>query len=95
MFNFFCKILQHPKINPGSAPDTTTPLVANFSKTTALSSKKFVCEQDMSISDLSKKFRFFGLNSSAFALGKQPGNPNFHSFFISFLVALLRFRKTT
>ena len=20
MFNFFCKILQHPKINPGSAP---------------------------------------------------------------------------
>ena len=21
MFNFFCKILQHPKINPGSAPD--------------------------------------------------------------------------
>ena len=21
MFHFFCKILQHPKINPGSAPD--------------------------------------------------------------------------
>ena len=21
MFNFFCKILQHPKINPGSAHD--------------------------------------------------------------------------
>ena len=21
MFNFFCKTLQHPKINPGSAPD--------------------------------------------------------------------------
>ena len=20
MFNFFCKILQHPKINPGTAP---------------------------------------------------------------------------
>ena len=20
MFNFYCKILQHPKINPGSAP---------------------------------------------------------------------------
>ena len=24
MFNFFCKILQHPKINPGSAPDYYT-----------------------------------------------------------------------
>ena len=24
MFNFFCKILQHPKINPGSAPDKYT-----------------------------------------------------------------------
>ena len=22
MFNFFCKISQHPKINPGSAPDS-------------------------------------------------------------------------
>ena len=25
MFNFFCKILQHPKINPGSAPDCNFP----------------------------------------------------------------------
>ena len=24
MFNFFCKILQHPKINPGSAPGYTS-----------------------------------------------------------------------
>ena len=32
MFNFFCKILQHPKINPGSAPvnDRNIGLTSGF-----------------------------------------------------------------
>ena len=59
--------------------------------------KKYVYEQDINITNLSKKLRFFASNYSVFVLEKQPKNLNFFSFFISFLVALLRFcfRKTT
>ena len=30
MLNYFCKILQHPKINPGSAPDCAKNEVKDF-----------------------------------------------------------------
>ena len=54
--------------------------MATFSKTTALSSRKYVSEQGISIPDLLKKHRFFGSHSSVFALEKQPKYPNFQSF---------------
>ena len=54
--------------------------MATFSKTTALSSRKYISEQGISIPDSSKKNRFFGSHSSVFALEKQPKYPNFQSF---------------
>ena len=50
-------------LRPESAPlryyhNTFTPLLANFSKTTALSSKKYICEQEMSIPDFQRNFDF-------------------------------------
>ena len=45
-----------------------------FDETSALSSRKYVSEQGMSIPDLSKKLRYFVLYSSVFALEKQPKN---------------------
>ena len=35
MFNFFCKILQHPKINPGSAPAVKEEDVARLERNDA------------------------------------------------------------
>ena len=49
-------------------------LLAPFSGTCALSSRKYVSEQATSILHLSKKLQSFWVHSSLFALEKQPKN---------------------
>ena len=51
--------------------------VATFKETCALTSRKYVFEQDMMISNLSEKPQIIWLHSFIFALQKQPKNLNF------------------
>ena len=55
-------------------------LVAIFSETCALTSRKCVFEPGISIPNLLEKVQIFLSHSSVFALGKYPENLNFHSF---------------
>ena len=54
--------------------------MATFSKTSALSARRYVSEYGMSIPDLSNKLRVFQSHSSVIASEKQRYNRNFQSF---------------
>ena len=57
------------------------PLVATFSETRTLTSRKYVAEQGIVMPNWSKIFRVFRSHSSVFALEKQPKIMNFQIFF--------------
>ena len=57
--------------------------MASFNETRATTSRKYVADQGIVISDRSKVFQTFWSHTSVFALEKQPENLNFHSVFTS------------
>ena len=59
------------------------PLVATFNETRALTSRNYVAEQGIVMSNWSKIFQTFWSHSSVLPLEKQLKHLNFHNFFIS------------
>ena len=59
-------------------------LVATLYETHAPTSRKYIAEQGIAISNRSKTFPTFWSHSSVFPLEKQPKNLNFQNFFTSY-----------
>ena len=74
---------QPEKVNFQSFLPLRNPLVASFNETRAPTSRKYVVEKGLAMSNWSKTFETFWSHSCVFALEKEPEKVNFQSIFTS------------